>query len=57
MQSIKYIYRMVVQMDMETATKLQEMCNKLGLSRNRVVVEGINHLYNTTIAEKKGEGK
>ena len=52
-----YVYRLLVQVDMETGARLEELHNKLGMSKNKIVAEAINQLYDTTIAEKKGEGK
>jgi len=51
-----YVYRLLVQVDMETGARLEELHNKLGMSKNKIISEAINQLY-TTIAEKKGEEK
>ena len=52
-----FVYRILVQLDMDTGNKLIELSKKYNMSRNGVVAKAINQLYDTTIAEKKGEGK
>jgi len=49
---MKAVYRMSVQVDLETGAKLQELHNKIGRSKTEIIAEAIKHYY-TMITEEK----